>query len=365
MCTPNRITDVLFVGDPHFKKDNFEQTKCYTDECLRVYAAMANDHPYRCCVLAGDILDGHGVIDMQCLNRAVEFIDSLSNHGDVFVLVGNHDYYNNAQCVNENHWMNCLKKRERVFIVDKPCMYDGIVFTPYTPNGCMVQMLDEYTPDWKHARLVIGHQEVRGVQLHDNVTSTGGDVWLDTYPQLVSGHIHTRQKIARNVWYPGSVIQHKFGDRGVSKVVILHIDPTPSAYTYTDIDINVPTKRYVEVKCDDIVHDQARQLNMIRDELRQGGDLLQLKVRIHIEDLNLRRHPAVLKFIKHLPFGVKFMFKFVNVGPSGAQKFDMMCEEITTNNVTEDGASFKRLLVALLSKECNAEAKRVYDTLFG
>ncbi|AYD68191.1 DNA repair exonuclease [Heliothis virescens ascovirus 3j] len=359
------IDRLLFVGDPHFKRDNFEQTQCYAAECVLTYSNMTDDDG-RCCVLAGDILDGHGVIDMQCLNRAVRFINDLAVHGPVFVLIGNHDYYNNSQYLSENHWMNCLKNHNgRVFVIDKPTMVDGVVFAPYVPNGRFLEALNVHTPQWKHARLIVAHQELRGVSLRPDIVSVSGDVWNDDYPQLVSGHIHTRQKINNNIWYPGSVIQQNFGDHGESVVVVLNIDRTPgNGYTYKDVKISVPTKRYYEVQCHDLIKDHTERLSELKSILQAGGPLLRVKVRITISDLNLRRHPYVLKFLKSLPTGVGFAFKYVNVGPTGADKFDQLCAERLNTVTVDDNCTFKDVLERALDREGNENALRIFEELF-
>lgn len=303
------VESVLFVGDPHFRLDNVVQCDKYAEECLRVFRDQVRSVPASVAIIAGDVLDGHGVIQMQCLNKAVSFLTHMADVGDTYVLVGNHDYYNNNQYLTSNHWMMCIKNklcRYKLVVVDRPTMVDRVIMCPYVPPGMLVKALEEEFGDaWVEARAVFAHQEISGAKLSEHTTSERGDSWLSEYPQLISGHIHARQKPLTNVWYPGSVIQHCFGDVGDSRVTVININDTQ--YSYRDVPISVPTKRYVDVVSDDILNGVFTDTH-VRELLAQNS-LLSIKIRLRLTVIDHKKHPKLLKFIKNLPacVGLKYI----------------------------------------------------------
>ncbi len=40
------------------------------------------------------------------------------------------------------------------------------------------------------------------------IESIEGDKWDHSFPLVISGHIHSEQRPQKNIFYPGSVIQH-------------------------------------------------------------------------------------------------------------------------------------------------------------
>ena len=102
---PKSDIKVLFVGDPHFKIKNVEYIPLFTSRIVQVVKSNKLDFV----VVAGDLLDNHDRVDVEPLNLAITFIDSLRKLIKTFVLVGNHDYKNNQQFLTDHHWMNALK----------------------------------------------------------------------------------------------------------------------------------------------------------------------------------------------------------------------------------------------------------------
>ena len=194
---------ILFIGDIHVKHNNVREVEIM-EEIIKNKMPIVDY-----ILLAGDILDAHEKIDSQLMNRAYGFIKSLRSLTRVIILVGNHDYINNKQYLTENHWMNGMKEWSDVTIVDFPIMIDDFVFVPYVFPGRFLEALDN-VPNWKSARCIFAHQEIKGCKM-GGIISIDGDVWDESYPMLISGHIHERHKPQSNVYYPGSCINHAFG----------------------------------------------------------------------------------------------------------------------------------------------------------
>lgn len=208
---------VLFVGDIHIKFDNLGSID-KLETILQQECGVNND--IQCIVVAGDILDTHERIHTQLLNRAYKLLDSFRKISEVIVLVGNHDYINNQQFLTTNHWLNGLKEWDNITIIDKPTIKFNYLFTPYVPTGRFIEALETLNDDWKSVICIFAHQEINQCKL-GCIYSIDGDEWDDSWPMLISGHIHERHMVKKNVLYPGSVINHSYSNdnQGVSKYI--------------------------------------------------------------------------------------------------------------------------------------------------
>jgi hypothetical protein len=95
-------------------------------------------------------------------------------------------------------------------VVDRPQIIDGMVFTPYVPNGRLMDALDTL-PSWRDAKVVFAHQEILGAASGGGFVSVSGDKWGEDLPLLISGHIHKHQRVG-NVLYIGTPYQTTFGE---------------------------------------------------------------------------------------------------------------------------------------------------------
>jgi hypothetical protein len=161
---------------------------------------------------------------------------------------------NNQQFLNGNHWMNGMKEWDNVTIVDTivPLEVDDklFLFCPYVPNGRFEEALDTYEGDWKDASCIFAHQEFRGCKM-GAIISIDGDNWKESYPHVISGHIHSRQKIQDNVYYPGSAMQHAFGES--TKNIIAYVEFNEDRdYILDEVDLKLPRKRIVYKEVEDM-----------------------------------------------------------------------------------------------------------------
>lgn len=234
----------LLVGDIHIRLDNFDEI----DLLLEQICTHLQEHPDASLVLLGDILHSFEKVFTPCLNKACEFIQTCSKYAKTYVLVGNHDYVNQYQFQTDQHWMNPLKCwGEQVVIVDKVICVEGhVLMCPYVSTGRLTEALDSSEMNWKEdISLVFCHQEVRGCKMGMYV-SEHGDVWEETFPQLISGHIHETQKIGKNVYYPGSPLQHSFSDFQQKRLICLvEYVPMQKLIKTMEIVLSVPRKQII------------------------------------------------------------------------------------------------------------------------
>lgn len=249
----SQITKVLFIGDPHFKINNNNITDVFIEECEKILKQLHDDNGDKVlCVIAGDILDTHERIHQTPYNKALKFIDNLRKITKVYILVGNHDYENNQQFLTDKHWMNPLKKWDNVFIAEQVLEYQNMIFVPYVPPGRFLEALDTYEGgDWRDAKCIFAHQEIRGCTL-GTLKSEHGDKWPLHYPLVVSGHIHKAHRPQKNVIYPGSVIQHNFGEENNDTgLFLIDFSETEEEKKYQNIPITIPKMSTVNITCEE------------------------------------------------------------------------------------------------------------------
>lgn len=262
---------ILFVGDPHFKIKNVEYIPLFTSRIVEIVEANELDFV----VVAGDLLDNHDRIDVDPLNLAIKFIDSLRKKINTFILVGNHDYKNNQQFLSDHHWMNSLKQWDNVTIVDDIVDFTvketNFLFVPYVPPGRFVEAIETKIP-FKTARkkfkAIFAHQEFFGCKM-GAIESQCGDQWSEKWPLVVSGHIHNKQWCQSNIYYPGSAMQHAFGQSTENTVSILTFREEEMDFEEVDLKMPKLTIKYMDI------HDVMKPLKFKNEEFRKYKIVLQ------------------------------------------------------------------------------------------
>jgi len=261
----------IVIGDPHFKTDNIPEVNLFMERLFDLIDTKCPDF----IVVLGDLLHTHERLHTTALNKAYEFIHELRNRAKTYVLVGNHDMCNNQQFLTENHWMNGMKEWDNVVVVDKvhelkvdryASLHSAtfasqklhsqnecyqFIFCPYVPNGRFIEALDTLTDSkWTTADCIFAHQEFHGCKMNA-ITSVEGDRWKETYPHVVSGHIHGKQRLQSNIYYTGSAMQHAFGESTKNIIAVLTFEDN-EPYKLEEIDLKLPRKRIVHASVEDM-----------------------------------------------------------------------------------------------------------------
>lgn len=288
---------ILFIGDPHFKINNIEYIPLFTTKIINVVNSYKPDFV----VVAGDLLDNHDRVDVEPFNLAVQFINLIRERTKTFILVGNHDYKNNQQFLTNNHWMNSLKYWNNVVIVDNITTYRvrqlNFLFVPYVPPGRFVEALETKISqeNFKYYKGIFAHQEFYGCSL-GAITSTNGDKWKLDWPMVISGHIHNKQWCQRNIYYPGSGMQHAFGQSENNTISMLKFDH--NELKYEEIDLKMPklTIKYLSVQ-------EAYSLNL------KNTDIKKFKIVLNGTTEEFQIFKKNLKYKQLLADGIKLAFK--------------------------------------------------------
>lgn len=197
--------NILVVGDIHIKPSNHKDI----NKLHELICKVIDSSKIGMVVLLGDILDRFNDIKMSSQCLALDMIRTYASKVPTFILVGNHDRINNKDNCSDispfKAWS--LFPPKNIYVVDKPFVYDKYLFMPYVPNGKFNEVLQDKKLDPKSFKLIFAHQEFKGCQ-YNSVVSKDGDTWDASYPLVISGHIHKKQRIGTNIYYTGSALQH-------------------------------------------------------------------------------------------------------------------------------------------------------------
>ncbi|CCV02214.1 5'-3' deoxyribonucleotidase [Invertebrate iridescent virus 30] len=293
--------NVLFIGDPHFKIKNVEFIPLFISKILKVI----NDFKLDFVVVAGDLLDNHDKVDVEPLNLATQFINLLRKKIKTFILVGNHDYKNNQQFLTDHHWMNSLKYWDNVVIVDNITTFTmknfEFLFVPYVPPGKFIEALKtkiNFENEIKKYKAIFAHQEFYGCKMGP-IKSKEGDKWNTDWPIVISGHIHNKQWCQKNIYYPGSAMQHAFGQSIENTVSILNFNN--EELSYEEIDLKMPKLTIKYMSVNDVIH---RSLDKYKNKINR-----KYKIVLQGTAEEFQTFKKSLKYKELLNDGFKITFK--------------------------------------------------------
>ena len=240
---------VLAIGDPHVRVENLDDINSLIQSLSRVVEELQPD----VIVVLGDILHSHERVYTLAMNKALEMLNLLRRYAPTYALVGNHDYIQNQQFLTSNHWMTALHEWDSLVVVDKVVSVSingrRLTFVPYTPDGLFRSALDT-CPEWEQSDMIFAHQEFVGCK-KGRVISTSDDIWDESDPFVVSGHIHERQRLQNNIYYPGTPLQHGFSERGDNTVALLSLSETSSEPSIREISLGLPVKHSISLSIDE------------------------------------------------------------------------------------------------------------------
>lgn len=237
------VVTCLAIGDPHFQVNNVKQCEQLIQKVLATIHKVKPDFV----VLLGDLLHTHERIHIVPLNLANQFISNIAELVPVYVIIGNHDLINCSQFLTDNHAFNSFKEKYNVTICDKPTLVEiaekKFVFCPYVPPNSFEEALDTLEQDWTGVDCIFAHQEFYGCSYNPTTKSVDGDIWPEEYPLVISGHIHNEERLQNNIYYPGTPMQHAFGES--EKKIIALVSFNDNSYTIKKIDLELERKKIV------------------------------------------------------------------------------------------------------------------------
>ena len=342
-----KMTSFICIGDPHIQVENIPEFNLFMERLLKLILEKKPDFV----VVLGDVLHTHERLHTMALNKAYEMINKLREITTTYVLVGNHDYIQNQQFLTENHWMSGMKEWKNTVIVDKVISLfvneQKFIFCPYVPPGRFQEALNTLDSDWKDASCIFAHQEFEGCKM-GAIISVEGDSWSLDYPEIVSGHIHSRQIPQKNIYYTGSAMQHAFGESEKNIIAYLKFNDSKS-YDREEIDLELPRKKIVYMKVDDVD-------NYVIPETED-----KIKVTLSGNYEEFKSFKKTDKYKKILDKGLKIVFKPKKIEKENEKK-EIDKDGNSVKTIIED-TDFNKILKTIIMKEKNMKLLKTYELI--
>lgn len=229
MSKDNQVS-ILCLGDPHYMKNNEDDTNILEDEFLRQVEKYKPD----IIAVMGDVLDRFGNVYTPVLARALYFLHELSEITTLFIIVGNHDRVNPSDFLSDIHpFIGCQWwKNTTVADTVRKTKVKGFKFclVPYVAKNRYFEALDKYNINVNDFDCFFSHQEFKGCNYgphsesdaKDVCESDAKDVWRKDYPLNVNGHIHEYQNLGTLI-NVGTAYQVNFGEnegKGLSLITL-------------------------------------------------------------------------------------------------------------------------------------------------
>lgn len=274
---------ILFIGDPHFKGDNAAETELMHTQTLEL---IKNENP-DIVIVGGDTLHSHEKINFYPFKRASLYLVAIRQafKGKLVLLIGNHDRPRNRGYLVDDHAFNLMALWPNTLLVDKVLIdeqktRDGgtckLCYVPYYPVGELHKELQEakLEPPYGDIDMFFMHQEVKGAKM-GAITSKEGDLWESSYPVCFSGHIHDYQEVTSNFIYPGTPLQHGFGDRTHKTVSLIGLDLHSTSKRYRMSQhrryaFKIPKKLQLILTAEELKVFQLEPLTIVKIKVRDS-----------------------------------------------------------------------------------------------
>lgn len=187
---------LLKVGDPHATVSNLSEMRSLFDFILKTALIQKVDHV----VLMGDLFHTHAWLRIEVLMVWHEILTKFiaDNSVSVIILEGNHDQPGPKEMEGKMSAVQALKLmfdgNQRLQVITKPKIIDGIGFLPYTSN-------EEKFYQWANELYERGatgtlecHATFQGSTYDNGMYAPGGfDLSKVSQKNIISGHIHKFQ----------------------------------------------------------------------------------------------------------------------------------------------------------------------------
>jgi metallophosphoesterase superfamily enzyme len=224
---------ILCIGDIHYRNASVIENDLLSKKIKEQIKKTSPD----LVVFLGDLLHNHGTTYVQPFNQVTDLLYDVGQLCETMVIVGNHDYINNSQFLTSNHFLTPFKRFQGVTVVDTVIKKGDFIFAPYVPPDRLVEALNT-VEDWKSAKAIFCHQDFYGVELN-GIKMEHGDKWPETFPLVISGHIHEHQWLQNNICYVGTPYMTTFAETDEKAISLFEF---AEKMTHTRIDVGMPKK---------------------------------------------------------------------------------------------------------------------------
>lgn len=228
------MSRILFIGDPHLRINQFEQSVAllrWVEEVVDKYK------PDIVCNL-GDTFHNHAVLRSELLKEFKDHVETITATTPYWYVIGNHDQWKPKD--SKYHALQVMDNIPNFTVFDKITNLpkQNITIVPY------IQKFEDFPLD--ATGLVIAHCTFIGADYGFKREDCGINADNSNADVIISGHIHKRQSFGR-VIYPGTPYAHNATDVDQTKGLLLFDTAT---YEQTFLESPFPKWKGLEFEID-------------------------------------------------------------------------------------------------------------------
>lgn len=207
----------LIVGDPHVVETELDDCQNLIDlicESIKVYQIEQ-------VVFMGDLHDKHQIVNLLVQNFWIRAFDQIltclkSEQKKIILIVGNHDQAGKG--LEQIHALDIYGNAYNdVIVVSEPDTWGPFVMMPYYSNPELFGQDCNELFKQNSQKTLLCHQTITGAKYENGFYAPDGiDPTSIPFKRVISGHIHTEQKVAQ-VEYIGSPRWRNINDANVNK----------------------------------------------------------------------------------------------------------------------------------------------------
>lgn len=206
---------MLIVGDPHVKYDDLE-------DCNRLMSYVYDVAKKEQCdtiVFMGDLFHNHAIVHVGVLNFWNTWLDKLYAFS-VYLIKGNHDF--GLGDPSQHSLIAFKNKSKMVTVVDTPIRLNKILLMPYYGPKKAEQFYETVRKSEKPYLLC--HDTFQGSRFENGFYAPEGfDLDKVSSSKIISGHIHTPQKVGKCM-YVGSPRWQTISDANTDRFLYVFDD---------------------------------------------------------------------------------------------------------------------------------------------
>lgn len=300
----DEIDRLVLISDIHLGEHNampewVENMRTYFETFfVKIIKQLKEEGHTPAVIVAGDFFESRKSLDINVLNTGMDIIEMLSSESPVFMLIGNHDIYADAD--RKINSLRIFRHIDNVHIIDDMATLScsagkKVLMISWIEDS---KELTKTINDNKRGKdAIILHAEISGMTYDNNRTITKGVNMSGSYGKIYSGHIHKRQD-TQKASYLGSPYEIHSKDACCTRgVYVLNMDED---ITETFIE-NTISPRFVKIRYSEIHQDLDMYDSVIRNnyvtvvvesEYRKKFDLKKFT------DAMMEHEPRKLSFIE-------------------------------------------------------------------
>lgn len=326
------MTRILFIGDPHLKINNFQQSI----DVLSWIEQVAEKHKPDVVCNLGDTFDTHAVLRSELLTEFAKHVNNIVDKNiEYWYVLGNHDQFKPKD--NKYHALQSLNIKGLTVFDSVKDVGNDITIVPY------VQEFEDFPLVTKS--ICITHNTFIGADYGFKREDAGIDADKVSADIIISGHIHKRQNFGKVV-YPGTPYSYNANDVDEIKGILLF-----DTESYGQVFIESPFPKWRKIEFNISADNPVSNLNSLLRSTLNDNDRFIVQVSGPKVELSAyfksKEYLSIVKDKHVLPKSIATDSTKQKISIKATSMHDIMAEYV---DKIYDGNIDKRLILQKIDK---------------